>query len=1081
METNLNLKHPSHGHAARQQSHEQNNISPGYGYSEEDFTPFFNPDPNGAFNNAWDPTLVEPAVQSNGCTQQAQSWNHQTSQPLQSSGYAGSFSTAQNFTNYGDYTNSPYPTLPSTTFETSLPYAGDTVLRQQTYANPPDSGFFNGNSLVQGQTVAPSALQSYPNAFDRFSPNSDRTATPLQPDNAALRQAVNARPAGFYDEDASQAYADKIPAGKPHGDMVLKEPEELMQATVSEKVTGHLYFSVDKLDSEEPRVLFPRIAPRKSVKDIKRETLDYQNGRPWDPSQHAILKKIRIKLTARKRGRPAKGATVTAPTPVPVSETVDIDSTSESSSEESGDDSSSEESEAEEPSPLPQTRPTDDKGALEYDVVKAIWARRDTMLPTTVVKSALSRYLEIVKPIREAYRASNIPSNSSEGANPSVAMEANKAKAADTRQAMLQVLRLTLKHGHPDIVERFGSSPILISTFYTFLLDRFNEKDFNGDMSENILRVLSSCATLNQRLLEQTKLDRMLPRFVRKGNEQIKQLAQQVIDNAIKLSKQDAEDKKDVPIKGETKTASSKPTTTQEAAGVKRSRSSDTPSSQPAKRPAQPVPPRAGPSSAGVKPGLSNNTKTAASKTATSARAEPKPAANASASDSPTKPKSAVQKAPSLLSSLKPASKKPGTSIDTVKSNQVAESKAPLKQQVPKIAATPMATSKSTFSLEQTLANLGKPNSQQEVRQAIKDLPLETKEERRKRERKELRRKLRVTWKPQESLEEIRIFSHDPEEEKGHDHNMLRGVSDVQDEGRMLKLFSQRVDLEEEDEYEPEFDDDQLIPWRSPSVIDLSDADYNATMQNFKPRGGTIDVDSPERTVQEQRERNTLIAIYPTIADIPPSPREPADPYSGAKGEEVAFGQPSDEIRARETQFYNSAAPSLNVNAILQMLRTPAQSQPQPFGQAQAQYTNPTQSSLPTNNIESVFAQFSNGQANTTPAPESSMLDPSILTALSVFNSQQNQTDSQTPPQQPPQMPKDTAQPSSTPGIATLLSQLTGNQHNQSGDRKRAHDEDDYLEAKRNKAGNAKYKTLPCRFWREGTCKKGKLCTFKHE
>ena len=57
-----------------------------------------------------------------------------------------------------------------------------------------------------------------------------------------------------------------------------------------------------------------------------------------------------------------------------------------------------------------------------------------------------------------------------------------------------------------------------------------------------------------------------------------------------------------------------------------------------------------------------------------------------------------------------------------------------------------------------------------------KPSPLETEEEKAKRLRKESRRHLRVSFRPDPSLVEIRYFSHDPEEEEGHDENSVREI-----------------------------------------------------------------------------------------------------------------------------------------------------------------------------------------------------------------------------------------------------------------------------------------------------------------
>lgn len=79
------------------------------------------------------------------------------------------------------------------------------------------------------------------------------------------------------------------------------------------------------------------------------------------------------------------------------------------------------------------------------------------------------------------------------------------------------------------------------------------------------------------------------------------------------------------------------------------------------------------------------------------------------------------------------------------------------------------------------------------------NMPPETEEERTKRLRKEARRKLRVTWKPDDSLTEVRLFTHDPDEELGPGDHAQREAGDVKGEGSVLKLHR---DLDEFDEEE---------------------------------------------------------------------------------------------------------------------------------------------------------------------------------------------------------------------------------------------------------------------------------------
>lgn len=66
--------------------------------------------------------------------------------------------------------------------------------------------------------------------------------------------------------------------------------------------------------------------------------------------------------------------------------------------------------------------------------------------------------------------------------------------------------------------------------------------------------------------------------------------------------------------------------------------------------------------------------------------------------------------------------------------------------------------------------------------------------------------------------------------------------------------------------------------------------------RNCETKGGKVEVNSPERGVQEQRELTTLMVIYTTSSDIPSSPREPAE-YSSDVVTEELFGEPNEETR----------------------------------------------------------------------------------------------------------------------------------------------------------------------------------------
>lgn len=219
------------------------------------------------------------------------------------------------------------------------------------------------------------------------------------------------------------------------------------------------------------------------------------------------------------------------------------------------------------------------------------------------------------------------------------------------------------------------------------------------------------------------------------------------------------------------------------------------------------------------------------------------------------------------------------------------------------------------------MANLTKPK---EVREQSKDeeaQPQETKEERVKRLRKEQRRKLRVSFKPEDSLVDVRYFTHDPEEDLGHDASQVRDVGDIESEGRMFKkqhhLDQDAMDIDEDDENDKLLDAEFSRPYPAPTQVNFTDTPQADRERNYEPYGGGIKKpESVEREIQERREANTLMAIYADPSDIPPSPKEPpvesiqdAPPVKefGAPPEHVLVSSPCEDFTMIRLTIYYSA------------------------------------------------------------------------------------------------------------------------------------------------------------------------------
>ncbi len=243
--------------------------------------------------------------------------------------------------------------------------------------------------------------------------------------------------------------------------------------------------------------------------------------------------------------------------------------------------------------------------------------------------------------------------------------------------------------------------------------------------------------------------------------------------------------------------------------------------------------------------------------------------------------------------------------------------RATLENKVPAAAG---AATKPSFSFAETMANLNKqivpePTKPEEYQ------PPETAEEKVKRLRKEERRKLRVAFKPGDAIADIRIFARDEEEEMGydreedtgHEDSMKRDAQDRKMEGQAFKMHKERDFMDEDEDGSPE--EQSLGPWRTPAcmlcfhtkrvlswlncitVADFSDIPSEERDRNSITRGGKVDVNSPERTIQQQRELSSLMVIYATPSDIPSTPREPHDPQSGEGVTEQFFGSPPPAFR----------------------------------------------------------------------------------------------------------------------------------------------------------------------------------------
>lgn len=294
--------------------------------------------------------------------------------------------------------------------------------------------------------------------------------------------------------------------------------------------------------------------------------------------------------------------------------------------------------------------------------------------------------------------------------------------------------------------------------------------------------------TVDEELLQKTNIAKLLPRFAKKSGQTVKDLAKTIQDNASASTKRKQSNgkfgKEDSPTKGNSPSA--------EVIGSKRPREGDSNAPLPTKKMV-----------------VTSNPKDVSKSSMQNGRA-------ASAAAPRPKPNIVAPKPTSLFGALSSASKRPGTTNAERAAAAAAASKSGYVPQrgnttdrhtdfhqratIEKNETPAVPPQKPAFSFGDLMADLNKPKEAAVVKPA-ENKPPETEEERAKRLRKESRRRLRVSWKPDDALTEVRLFTHDPDEELSNPGDgSWQGVGDVKGEGNVLKQPKLTEDLEEDED-----------------------------------------------------------------------------------------------------------------------------------------------------------------------------------------------------------------------------------------------------------------------------------------
>ncbi|KAL8986907.1 MAG: hypothetical protein Q9177_003838 [Variospora cf. flavescens] len=874
-----------------------------YGYNDsqtDSFNSYLNNDNESTFNQPWNAQSFHPHVEtSNPYESSGQNWPHNalaapsiqgvTDYGVHGGIYDHNYSRSPAAFEYPAFNPNRNPALSGAPYDHAFTYGPPSIQTHDQYGYPKTHGFQQDVQQTQNQTISPQALQNYPAGFQQNHAQRqlsvasiDPALVPRKPSNHAAPQPPPITRQGW------RALSSAMPDSKIQGNLLIKNTAEFPARTNSKHLTGFVFVGNDHIEVGTTKATVPKFSRRRSRNDIRRLLLAEKGTGPWPPAREPLLKKLKIaskSSTSRPTFAAARGSSV------PDSPSTG-DSSSESDPDIGGSDyetGSEEEVEPEEPSPLPPTRPLDPIKAVEYDATKAVWAKRRVILSGAVIRTALSEYWSVMKGIRDKWKSEVAAVQQATENQEKAKVIEYERRAANQRRLLESCIRLTLKHGHPDIIEKLGENPILSVVFYNFLADRFKEGDYTGTL---VTAIMEASTFLNVQSTSLINL-RFYPTAQRRGDEQGRAFAQKVLANAAVASKQKSLDSKSLQT-FDSKEATAKKaflgskTSLESSAAVKKSQVGGESGSLLPKKGTTALP-------SAATNGLSGSVKAGSLASRKLSSTDSKQSDKGATTTTAAKIKTNVvtPKATSFFSSLQSASKKPGTSNAALKSAKPKDSRDGSAPE-PKDAGVATAASKPSFSFAETMANLSKTKESAPLKSEESRAP-ETAEERRKRLRKEDRRKLRVSFKPDESLVQIRIFEHDPDEELGHDDSMVRDANDIKGEGQMLKMHREREVMDEDDEIDTA--DEILQPWTAPSLVDLSVVESAELDRNYVSRGGGLAPESGEKAIQQKRELNTLMVVYTSKSDIPPSPREPLEQDADDFSPEQSFGPPADETK----------------------------------------------------------------------------------------------------------------------------------------------------------------------------------------
>lgn len=540
----------------------------------------------------------------------------------------------------------------------------------------------------------------------------------------------------------------------------------------------------------------------------------------------------------------------------------------------------------------PLVRPADPTEAVAWDVVGIVNIEPSVARTSALIAGRVQQAGEFFIKLRgDMNKAKLDVDNATKNKVPEPQLAELKKVAEQKKEALYRALDVTIEHADDVVLDNLGGHQKLVLSLVNAMISSIKAGDFSGKLPKALLEIFTHFR-MTKKIAETTNFETVRKRFEDKGDDEVKDMAREIAANMKKaLKSAEAETATGYTGTSAASRAKAGVKMSADASSAKRARDDDS-DSRTVKKIA-------------VEPGSSSLSKKLAQ---------------------PKIQQPAVSKiiAPKGISSLLPGKARPiskpvvkadadspsASSDDRIKADvkKVVAKVEPSRSMAPKVESKPPVAKASSTSSSSALSgiaslldsiNAPKPveapvPATKETRES--ETP-EAPEEKAKRLRKEARRKLRVSWKPETELVQVRIFHKDDEEDEGRGSNLTRDAADDRSEGMVLK---QRANVEDDDED----DDIPYQPWLGPMEIDFSALADDVRAKNYVTRGGIVTFKTDEQQRIAEREQRELMAIYTDIDDIPATPKSPLPEAATAVSTEAKTGYlPREDAKLEEIQL----------------------------------------------------------------------------------------------------------------------------------------------------------------------------------